>query len=168
MLCLCRKDNVSVSNAFTYIHIQAGVSPSSHSASICHCLCCQVSVVIIVQLGHSTIGNNLLQLLWINFICLAKVFIFWVIFQIPVTQSKRLPFSRITHLHLSHVYCNSTAFLFLLSVLMYLFDQHYLPTHCPPRSQQSTPLAAGNLAVTVRPPTRSAWHNSHNSVITVQ
>lgn len=33
--------------------------------------------------------------------------------------------------------------------------KHYLPTHCPPKSQRSLPLAAGISFVTVRPPTRS-------------
>ena len=39
--------------------------------------------------------------------------------------------------------------------------QYYLPTHWPPRSQRSTPLAAGRSMVSVRPPTRSARQNKH-------
>ncbi len=44
------------------------------------------------------------------------------------------------------------------------FDWHYLPTHCPPKSQRSTPLAAGISVDSVRPPTRAARHTRHDLV----
>lgn len=55
----------------------------------------------------------------------------------------------------------SVAFLLFFFVV---FAQPYLPTHCPPKSQRSTPLAAGISVDTVRPPTRSARHSRSDLV----